>query len=57
MVPAGNAQEWRVRIPGSTVTIIDHAGHLLLDESPAARALIAEFLNEREQRRDDRGQR
>jgi pimeloyl-ACP methyl ester carboxylesterase len=48
MVPAGNAQEWRVRIPGATLRIIDHAGHLLLDESPVARALIAEFLNERE---------
>ena len=48
MVPAGNAQEWQARIPGSTVRIIDHAGHLLLDESPAARAVIAEFLNEQE---------
>lgn len=48
MVPAGNAQEWRVRIPSSTVRVIDHAGHLLLDESPAARAAIAEFLNEQE---------
>ena len=44
MMPAGNAQEWLARIPGSIVRIIDHAGHLLLDESPAARAAIAEFL-------------
>jgi pimeloyl-ACP methyl ester carboxylesterase len=48
MMPAGNAPEWRARIPGSIVRIIDHAGHLLLDESPAARAVIAEFLNEQE---------
>ncbi len=48
MVLAGNAQEWRVRIPGSIVRIIEHAGHLLLDESPAARAVIAKFLNEQE---------
>ncbi len=48
MVPAGNAPEWQARIPGSTVRIINRAGHLLLDESPAARAAIAEFLNEQE---------
>jgi pimeloyl-ACP methyl ester carboxylesterase len=46
MVLAGNAPEWQARIPGSTVRIIDHAGHLLLDESPAARAVIALFLNQ-----------
>jgi pimeloyl-ACP methyl ester carboxylesterase len=48
MVPAGNAPEWRARIPGSRVKVIDRAGHLLLDESPAARAAIAEFLNKQE---------
>jgi pimeloyl-ACP methyl ester carboxylesterase len=48
MVLAGNAPEWHVRIPGSTVRIIDRAGHLLLDESPAARAAVAEFLAEQE---------
>jgi pimeloyl-ACP methyl ester carboxylesterase len=48
MILAGNAPEWQVRIPGSTVRIIDRAGHLLLDESPAARAAIAEFLNQEE---------
>ncbi|HZF27192.1 MAG TPA: alpha/beta hydrolase [Steroidobacteraceae bacterium] len=46
MVPAGNAPQWQVRIPGSTVRIIDRAGHLLLDESPAARAALAEFLKD-----------
>lgn len=48
MVLAGNAQEWQARTPGSTVRIIDRAGHLLLDESPAARAALAEFLNQQE---------
>lgn len=48
MVLAGNAREWQARIPGSTVRIIDHAGHLLLDESPAARVVIALFLNQQE---------
>jgi pimeloyl-ACP methyl ester carboxylesterase len=48
MVLAGNAQEWQARIPGSTVRIIDHAGHLLLDESPAAHAALAQFLNQQE---------
>jgi pimeloyl-ACP methyl ester carboxylesterase len=48
MMPAGNAPEWQARIPGLTVRIIDRAGHLLLDESPAARAALAEFLNQEE---------
>ncbi len=48
MVLAGNAQEWQARIPGSTVRIIDHAGHLLLDESAQARAALSEFLNQQE---------
>jgi pimeloyl-ACP methyl ester carboxylesterase len=46
MVPAGNAPEWQARIPGSTVRIIENAGHLLLDESREARAAIAEFLKQ-----------
>lgn len=46
MVPAGNAPEWQARIPGSSVRIIEDAGHLLLDESREARAVIAEFLNQ-----------
>lgn len=48
MMPAGNAPEWQARIPGLTVRIIDRAGHLLLDESPAARTEVAEFLNQQE---------
>jgi pimeloyl-ACP methyl ester carboxylesterase len=46
MVPAGNAPEWQARIPGSTVRIIERAGHLLLDESREARAVIKEFLKQ-----------
>lgn len=40
----GLARHWAEAIPGSTVTMIDEAGHLLLDESPRARRLAADFL-------------
>jgi pimeloyl-ACP methyl ester carboxylesterase len=40
----GLAKHWGQTIPGSTVTMIDEAGHLLLDESPRARELAADFL-------------
>ncbi len=40
----GLARHWGQAIPGSTVTMIDEAGHLLLDESPRARKIAADFL-------------
>ncbi len=40
----GLAAHWGRAIPGSTVTMIDEAGHLLLDESPRACKLAADFL-------------
>ncbi|MEI9989133.1 MAG: alpha/beta hydrolase [Rhizomicrobium sp.] len=40
----GLARHWGQTIPGSTVTMIDEAGHLLLDESPRARRIAADFL-------------
>jgi pimeloyl-ACP methyl ester carboxylesterase len=40
----GLARHWTKAIPGSTVAMIDEAGHLLLDESPRARGLAADFL-------------
>jgi pimeloyl-ACP methyl ester carboxylesterase len=44
MMPAGNAQAWQALIKNSRVEIIENAGHLLLDESPAARAAVARFM-------------
>jgi pimeloyl-ACP methyl ester carboxylesterase len=46
MLPAGNAPAWQAAIAGSTVRIFERAGHLLLDESAAARAAVAQFLSE-----------
>jgi pimeloyl-ACP methyl ester carboxylesterase len=46
IVPAGNVQAWQAAITGSTVRIFQGAGHLLLDESAAARAAVAQFLSE-----------
>jgi pimeloyl-ACP methyl ester carboxylesterase len=40
----GLARHWAKAIPGSTATMIEEAGHLLLDESPRARKLAADFL-------------
>jgi pimeloyl-ACP methyl ester carboxylesterase len=46
MIPAGNARAWQAAIAGSTLKIFERAGHLLLDESAAARAAVAQFLSE-----------
>ena len=45
MMPAGNARAWQALIRNSTLTIIENAGHLLLDESAAARAAVAQFMS------------
>ena len=44
MMPAGNAQAWQALIRNSRVEIIENAGHLLLDESVAARAAVARYM-------------
>jgi pimeloyl-ACP methyl ester carboxylesterase len=44
ILPAGLAALWGARLPNATVRIIDGAGHLLLDESPDARRVVADFL-------------
>ncbi len=44
ILPPGLAQHWAVAIAGSIVAVIDEAGHLLLDESPRARKIAADFL-------------
>lgn len=45
-VLAGNVQAWQGAIAGATVKMIEGAGYLLLDESAAARAAVAQFLIE-----------
>jgi pimeloyl-ACP methyl ester carboxylesterase len=41
----GLARHWARAAPAATVEMIAGAGHLLLDESPRARAIAADFLN------------
>jgi pimeloyl-ACP methyl ester carboxylesterase len=48
MMPAGNARAWHALIANSRVEMIEGAGHLLLDESAAARAVVARFMVESE---------
>jgi pimeloyl-ACP methyl ester carboxylesterase len=40
----GLARHWAEAIPSATVAMIHEAGHLLLDESPRARSIAADFL-------------
>jgi pimeloyl-ACP methyl ester carboxylesterase len=49
MVPAAHAKTWQALIPDSKVEIIEHAGHLLLDESVPAREAVVRFMREQEQ--------
>lgn len=44
LIPVEQAQVWARLIPGARVEIIQGAGHLVLDEKPAAVEKIAEFL-------------
>lgn len=44
LVPAGQAETWAKLIPQSTVRTFKGAGHLVLDENPAAVKAVAEFL-------------
>jgi len=41
----GLARHWGNAIPGAKVVMIEEAGHLLLDESPRARTIAADFLS------------
>jgi pimeloyl-ACP methyl ester carboxylesterase len=43
LIPVGHADAWGQLVPDSRVELFDDAGHLLLDESPAAVAAVAEF--------------
>ena len=44
VLPPGLARHWAASVPNSSVASIEEAGHLLLDESPLARKLAADFL-------------
>jgi pimeloyl-ACP methyl ester carboxylesterase len=44
LLPAGLASLWQQALPHAQVRIIDHAGHLLLDESARARDDLERFL-------------
>jgi pimeloyl-ACP methyl ester carboxylesterase len=44
ILPSGLARLWTKQLPNVRLKIIDRAGHLLLDESPAAVQAVADFL-------------
>lgn len=44
ILPVALLREWRREQPAASVAIIPHGGHLLLDESRAARVLARDFL-------------
>jgi pimeloyl-ACP methyl ester carboxylesterase len=43
LIPVGQAVTWAALLPNSTVRTFPAAGHLVLDESPAAADAVAEF--------------
>ena len=44
VLPAGKAQKWMKLLPDARLELLDGIGHLILDESAAARKIIKEFL-------------
>ena len=44
LVPARQAATWRRYIPQAKISIFKGAGHLVLDEEPAAVEAVARFL-------------
>jgi pimeloyl-ACP methyl ester carboxylesterase len=43
LIPVGQAAAWADLVPDSELRLFEDAGHLLLDESVAAVAAVAEF--------------
>jgi len=43
LIPVGQAKAWADLVPDCELRVFDDAGHLLLDESPAAVQAVAEF--------------
>lgn len=44
LTPTPQHRTWAEALPGATVKLFDNAGHLVLDEAPAAVTAIADFL-------------
>ncbi len=44
LIPAAQSESWRRLIPQAEISIFKGAGHLVLDEAPAAVRAVAEFL-------------
>ena len=45
ITPVGKTEKWRQCLPGAQLAVFDHAGHMILDESAAARRAVLEFLS------------
>jgi pimeloyl-ACP methyl ester carboxylesterase len=45
VLPAGRAPPWGEAVPHAALRIVENAGHLLLDESAAARDAVKDFLS------------
>jgi pimeloyl-ACP methyl ester carboxylesterase len=45
LIPPGQAHAWHALVPNSELQLFDDAGHLLLDELPAAVTAVAEFCS------------
>ncbi len=43
LIPVGQAAAWAAIVPDGELRLFDDAGHLLLDESPAAVQAVADF--------------
>jgi len=45
LAPYRRSEKWMKLLPNATLKLVDHAGHLVLDESPEAFAAVTEFLH------------
>jgi pimeloyl-ACP methyl ester carboxylesterase len=45
LTPYQRSEKWMRLLPNATLKLVDHAGHLVLDESPDALAAVTEFLH------------
>lgn len=44
LTPVGKTDNWMRHLPNARLELFDNAGHMVLDESPAARQAVVEFL-------------
>lgn len=45
ILPVGQTEQWLRCLPGAKLAVFDNAGHMILDESAAARRAVVEFLS------------